>query len=140
MTKYVKNEIKIIFLSLCLLFASCAGFESPAAETTPAPWEPVLSDSELERVEIENIETEIISLEGDPSRSALHIEGALPTPCHLLRVEASSSDDPPSLEVEIYAVVDPNEICIQVLEPFSEDIPLNEGEFQVIVNNEVVRE
>jgi hypothetical protein len=139
-TDHIKIETRSIFLLVCLLFAACSGRDSPAPEATPAPWEPLSSDAEMERVEIENVEVEIISLEGDPSRSALHVEGALPTPCHLLRVEVSSSDDQNSLAVEIYAVVDPNEICIQVLEPFSVNIPLDEGEYQVIVNNEVVGE
>ena len=136
----MKIETRLIFLFVCLLFAACAGLESPAPETTPAPWEPLPSNAEMERVELENVEVEILSLEGAPSRSVLHVEGALPTPCHLLRVEVSSSDDQTRKALEIYAVADPNEICIQVLEPFSENSPLVEGEYQVIVNNKVVGE
>lgn len=134
----MKNETYLIILLVCLLFAACTGIKSPAVNATPAPWESLPSDTEMERVEIENVEVEIISLEGDPSRSALRVEGTLPTPCHHLRVEISSSTDQSSLEVELYAIVDPDEICIQVLEPFSEDIPLQAGEYQVIVNNKVV--
>ena len=79
-TDHIKIETRSIFLLVCLLFAACAGRESPAPEATPAPWEPLPSDAEKERVEIENIEVEILSLEGDPSGSVLHVEEHYPRP------------------------------------------------------------
>ncbi len=136
----MKIESRLIFFLICIFFTACAGLENPLEEATPAPWEPLASDSEMQRVEIEQFEVEIVPRESDPSLFALRVEGALPTPCYQLRVETSTSDDQSSLDVEIYAIVDPNEICIQILEPFSEEIPLDEGEYRVVVNNEVVGE
>jgi hypothetical protein len=130
----------IILLLACILVSACVGQELPAQGANPAPWDPVPGDSEMQRVEIEQVSVEIISLESDPPQFALRIEGALPTPCHLLRVEVSSSEDQASKKVEIYSVVDPVQMCIQILEPFSEEIPLGDSQYQVIVNNKVVKE
>jgi hypothetical protein len=136
----MKIESRIIFFLICILITACAGLESRFDKATPAPWEPLTSDAEMQRVEIEQLKVEIVPRESDPSLFALRVEGALPTPCHQLRVKTSTSDVHSSLDVEIYAIVDPNEICIQILEPFSEEIPLDEGEYQLVVNNEVVGE
>lgn len=134
---------KILVLLTWVLLSGCGGLELPAQEATPAPWDPVPVDSEMQRGEIELMNVEVISLKSDPSQLAMQIEGALPTPCHLLRVEVSISEDQSSVEVDIYSIVDPDQICIQVLEPFSETIPLAgiaNNEFQVIVNNQLIGE
>jgi hypothetical protein len=140
--KYPSNRF-LILLS-CVFVSACAGFDlpgqspnSPAQESTLAPWDPIPDDSNMQRGEIELIDVEIITVENDPSRFNLRISGALPTPCHLLRVESSSPDESSNINVEIYSIVDPDQICIQVLEPFSEEIPLGvftNGEYRVIVN------
>jgi hypothetical protein len=131
-----------IFLAVVLI-SGCVGLEPQAREATPAPWDPVPGDSEMLRGEIELVNVKMISLESDPAQFALQIEGALPTPCHLLRVEASNSEDQSSIEVDIYSLIDPDRICIQALEPFSEAIPLvgitNNG-IHVIVNNQLIGE
>ena len=132
---------RILILLTGVLVSGCVGLELPAREATPAPWDPVPGDSEMQRGEIELMNVDIIPLESDPSQFALQIDGALPTPCHLLRVEVSSPDDQSSIEVEIYSIVDPDQICIQVLEPFSEAIPLvgiTNSESQVMVNNKLI--
>ncbi|MCK5429495.1 MAG: hypothetical protein KAI94_08495 [Anaerolineales bacterium] len=134
---------RILILLTGVLVSGCVGLELPAREATPAPWDPVPGDSEMQRGEIELMNVDIIPLESDPSQFALQIDGALPTPCHLLRVEVSSPDDQSSIEVEIYSIADPDQICIQVLEPFSEEIPLGDltsSEYQVFVNDELVGE
>jgi hypothetical protein len=126
-----------------VLVSGCVGLELPAQEATPAPWDPLPGDSEMHRGEIELTNVVIIRLESDPSQFALQIDGELPTPCHHLRVEVSYSENPSSIEVEIYSIVDPDQICIQVLEPFSEEIHLENNtssESQVIVNNQLVGE
>ncbi|UCF27519.1 MAG: hypothetical protein JSW42_12915 [Chloroflexota bacterium] len=134
----MKIQSGTIILLVYTFLSACAGIEAPSESATPAPWDPLPSDSEMQRVEIEQVDVEIIQLESDTSQFALQIEGALPTPCNHLRVELSFAEDQSSVEVEIYSVVDPDEICILVLEPFSEVIPLPEGDYQVSVNNEIV--
>jgi hypothetical protein len=63
----------------------------------------------------------------------------LPTPCHKLRVALSDPDAQGKILVEVYSVVDPAEICVQVLEPFAAEVPLPayaQGETTVVVNGE----
>ena len=134
---------RILILFACIFVSACVGLELPAKEATPAPWDPVPSDSEMQRWEIEMVDVEIISPGSNPSQFALQVDGALPTPCHLLRVEVTTSEDQSRIEVEIYSIADPVQICIQVLEPFSEEIPLGDltsSEYQVFVNDELVGE
>jgi hypothetical protein len=134
---------RVLVLFACVLVSGCGGLELSAQESTPSPWDPVPGDSEMQQGEIDLVNIEIISLESDPAQFALQIDGALPTPCHLLRVEASNSEDQSNVEIEIYSIVDPDQICIQVEESFSETIPLvgitNRG-YQIIVNNQLVGE
>lgn len=133
----------LIFLS-CIFTSACAGFDLPGqSPSSPASWDPLPGDSSMKRGEIELVDVKIVPVESDPSRFNLLISGALPTPCHLLRVEVSSPDESTNIEVEIYSLVDPDQVCIQVLEPFSEEIPLGvftEGDYQVIVNGTPIGE
>ncbi|MGB6422595.1 MAG: hypothetical protein WBF05_12225, partial [Anaerolineales bacterium] len=73
----------------------------------------------------------------------LLVEGALPTPCHELRVEISDPDEQNRIYVEVYSLSKPGEICVQVLESFDENVPLKgfpSGEYSVWVNGEEVGE
>jgi hypothetical protein len=90
----------------------------------PAPWEPVAGDSNLSRGEVSITEKEIQVDTGDPSQYSLFLSGTLPTPCHQLRVTVSKPDEKNQIYVETYSVVDPSEICIQMLESFEVNIPL----------------
>ena len=77
------------------------------------------------------------------SRFVIRISGALPTPCHNIRVIVSEADDNNNIQVEVYSLSDPNEICIQVLEPFEIIVPLGvytSGEYQVVVNEKGIGE
>jgi hypothetical protein len=97
----------------------------------------------MQRGEVELTSVKIITLESDPPQFRLSLRGALPTPCHQLRVTVSQSDDLSQIDVEVYSVFDPNEICIQVLEPFAEEIPIVEhssGETLISVNGNSIDE
>jgi len=93
-------------------------------EPYPAPWEPVVGDKNLSRGEVSITEKEIRVDTSDPQQYVLFLSGTLPTPCHQLRVTVSRPDEKNQIFVEAYSVVDPSEICIQVLESFEENIPL----------------
>ncbi|MBE9475324.1 MAG: hypothetical protein IMY85_10580 [Chloroflexi bacterium] len=116
------TSLSIIFC--CILLSACAGFASPTQGPTSAPWDPQPSDSRMQRGEVELTSVKIITLESDPPQFRLSIRGALPTPCHQLRVVVSQSSDSSRIDFEVYSVFDPDEICIQVLEPFAEEIPI----------------
>ena len=129
------TSLSIIFCSI--LLSACAGFASPTQGPTLAPWDPQPSDSRMQRGEVELTSVKIITLESDPRQFSLSIRGALPTPCHQLRVTVSQSNDRSRIDFEVYSVFDPDEICIQVLEPIAEEIPigvLTSGESLISVN------
>ena len=73
----------------------------------------------------------------------LELKGNLPTPCHKLRVKVNPPDANQQIQVEVYSLADPAEICIQVLEAFQVSVPLKElpsGTYQVSVNQQPVGE
>ena len=79
--------------------------------------------------------------ESYPLQVSLHLTGSLPTPCHQLKVEVSEPDADNIIVVDAYSLVDPNEMCIQVLKAFDETIPLGsygDGTYTVVLNGEEV--
>jgi hypothetical protein len=103
----------------------------------------VAGDDKLIRGEVTISEKELQVQENEPDQYVLFLSGTLPTPCHQLRVTISEPDEKNQIDVDIYSVVDPAEICIQVLEPFEANIPLGSypsGEYSVFVNGQSVGE
>lgn len=139
---------KIVIGLACILISACAGGlvlddeTHPSTPTpSPAPWEPMDGDDNLIRGEVFINEAQILILESDQHQYQLSLSGALPTPCHQLRVLVPEPDDQDQIWVEVYSLSDPAEICIQVLEPFEVSIPLGEysrGEYEVLVNGESI--
>ena len=121
------------------------GGGTPAA--TP-PWAPQPGDAALNRGEVFLDGAEVILLESFPMQARLRLVGSRPTPCHALRVVVSPPDADNAIAVEVYTVVDPSQICTQVLEPFEETIPLGSfptaehpsGTYTVLVNGELAGE
>jgi hypothetical protein len=117
--------------------------DSNGEEPGPAPWDPVPGDENLSRGEAFVDEPDILVLESFPLQFVLQLSGSLPTPCHQLRVEVSEPDDQDRIQVEVYSLVDPDEVCIQVIEPFEANINLGSfesGNYTVWVNGEQVGE
>lgn len=150
MDMIIQNLIRYCLPLGCILLSACTGSISPDLGThttppksTPAPWEPTAGDKNLVRGEVFLDKIEIVALESDIPRFVLRISGALPTPCHNIRVIVSEADDNNNIQVEVYSLSDPNEICIQVLEPFEIIVPLGvytSGEYQVVVNEKGIGE
>ena len=112
---------------------------SETEQPSAAPWQPSAEDKNLSQSEAFVSSAEILTLESFPPQYTLTIKGNLPTPCHQLRVEVSEPDAQNQIQVQVYSVVDPNKMCIQVLEPFEENIPLGSlptGQYTVTVNGE----
>ncbi len=117
--------------------------DTDAGESPPSPWQPASGDDKLIRGEAFVNESSILVLESFPPQFMLSIEGALPTPCHELRVEILDPDEQDRIYVEVYSLSEPGEICVQVLEAFDESVPLKgfpSGEYSVWVNGEEVGE
>ena len=120
----MKNGVRLAAILLLGLLAACGSPETGRGN--------VYLDS-----------TEIILRESYPVQAALIVRGSLPTPCHELKVDVAQPDDQNRIMVEIYSVTDPDQACIQVLEPFEETVELGSytrGSFSVWVNGEPVGE
>lgn len=139
---------RIILGLACIIMAACGAGIMPDDETikssptaSPAPWEPKIDDESLIRGEAFVNESQIIVQENAPHQHLLRLSGALPTPCHQLRVLLPEPDELARIWVEVYSLSDPAEICIQVLEPFEASIPLGEfspREYEVLVNGDLI--
>jgi hypothetical protein len=107
------------------------------------PVSPKPGDEQLTRGEIFLNEASLVIRESFPPQISLSLGGDLPTPCHALRVEIASPDPENKIRVDTYSLVDPNEVCIQVLEPFQESIDLGTfptGHYSVWVNGQLAGE
>ncbi len=116
----------------------------PAA-IPPSGYEPSTGDQSLQRGEVylEMADSKILSMESYPLQVSLVLKGNLPTPCHVLRVVVTPVDAEKRIQVEVYSVVDPNQMCTQVLEPFEATIPLGSyasGKYSVYVNGTLLGE
>jgi hypothetical protein len=154
----------VILLIAALLLAACASLPAAPQDTEPgkgvspndpvsssdspqtgepgrAPWEPAPGDKDLTRGNVFVDTSQVLTLESFPPQFLLQLAGSLPTPCHQLRANVQPPDEKDQIQVELYSVVDPEEICIQVLEPFDANIPLGsyeQGSYAVLLNGKQV--
>jgi hypothetical protein len=118
-----------------------SAFVPDTTSAYPVPLEPLPGDENLRREDVFIDSTEILIMESFPPQFSLIIEGNLPTPCHRLRASVEEPDAQNRINVELFTLVDPNHICIQVLSPFSETIPLGslpDGTYTIIVNGQEI--
>jgi len=150
-----------ILLLLILFVAACTPALEPTAPppdtavTSPPadnmstneppsdPFSPQPGDSNLRRGNVFINESDIVIRESFPPQISLHLSGDLPTPCHQLRVKINEPDPENRIEVEAYSVLDSDRACIQVLEPFEENLDLGTfatGHYTVWLNGEMIGE
>jgi hypothetical protein len=148
-----------ILLILILLSTACAPLEpTPGPDTAvtnppvdsmatnePAsnPLAPQPGDVDLTRGNVYINEASLIIRESFPPQISLTLTGDLPTPCNQLRAEMHPPDAENKILVEVYSVIDPDQICVQVLEPFEESIDLGTfptGHYTVWVNDQMAGE
>ena len=133
-----------VFVALaCLTVMGCKLVQSlgktPQAPGTqePAVQAPSATEPSLSRGDAFITSQELLVKESYPLQVSLHLTGSLPTPCHQLKVEVSEPDADNIIVVDAYSLVDPNEMCIQVLKAFDETIPLDsygDGTYTVVLN------
>jgi hypothetical protein len=85
-------------------------------------------------------EASLVIRESFPPQISLIVKGDLPTPCNQLRAEIAAPNAENRIEVDLYSVRDPNEVCIEVLQPFEEAIDLGTfptGHYTVWVKREM---
>lgn len=89
--------------------------------------------------------SDLLIMESYPVQVSLHISGELPTPCHEFRSQVAGPDEQNRIFVTSWSEIDPNTVCIQVLEPFDLSIPIpmegsGEASYPVYLNGELVGE
>jgi hypothetical protein len=107
------------------------------------PYAVKAGDANLSRGNVFIDSTDLVIRESYPPQIALVLAGGLPTPCHQLRVVVSPPDLGNRIDVEVYSVVDPAAICIQVIEAFSQTVEMGtyaSGHYTVFVNGELAGE
>jgi hypothetical protein len=113
------------------------------ADVSENPYAPQPGDHMLSRGNVYLESTDLLILESYPVKVNLYLSGNLPTPCNQLRVVVPEADADNRIYIEAYSVIDPNAICIQVLEPFDTTISLGSftsGHYEVYVNGELIGE
>lgn len=111
----------------------------------PSGYEPQPGDATLKRdkvfLDLEN--SSLLVMESYPIQVSATLNGSLSDPCHQLRVVVTPANEQNHIEIEVYSVYDPNEICITVIQPFNVNIPLGsfvDGQYNVYVNGELLGE
>ena len=102
---------------------------------------PQPSDYQLTKGPVFIDSADILILESYPPQYRLVLKGTLPDPCHQLRVVVPQSDAQNGIDVEVYSVVDPGSVCIQVLAPFEVSVSLDgfpAGTYDIRVNGDLV--
>jgi hypothetical protein len=164
----LQRKLAVGFIGAALFLSGCASIVDPlppgagpqgpggdAAESAPA--EPSLPEPPTLRVvtpppagEIEPGSQEDgggpvfldemgVALEGSPPAPYLSLVGNLPTPCHELLVSITVPDEQNRIVVRVSSRADPETVCIQVLAPLDEKVPLGEyppGAYSVLLNGE----
>ena len=143
----------ILTFVLLTLLAACAPPQTPLPDTPvdsgtpsdglPPIYAPRPGDDALLRGGVYLDSTDLLAMESFPVQYSLTLKGNLPTPCHELRVVYHEPDAGKKINLDVYSVADPNAVCIQMLEPFSVNIPLGSfpsGHYTVWVNGEMVAE
>ena len=116
---------------------------STPMETPDMPFAPKPNDKNLTRGNVFINESGLLIRESFPPQITLSLSGDLPTPCHELRADVKEPDSENKINVEVYSVVDPDQVCIQVLEPFQANIDLGtfpSGHYTVWANGEMAGE
>ena len=107
------------------------------------PFAPKPGDEKLTGGNVYINEASLVIRESYPPQISLFLSGDLPTPCNVLRVKIDSPNQENKIIVDVYSLIDPDKVCIQVLEPFQEYIDLgifSPGHYSVWVNGEMAGE
>jgi hypothetical protein len=84
---------------------------------------------------------DVLLQETFPLQVLLHLKGTLPTPCHHLRARIDGPDIENRIQVDMYSLYKPDEVCIQVLQEFDIFLPLGsfpDGTYTIWLNGEKI--
>jgi len=132
----------ILLILTCLLLLSCGRItddlfgsdqgNSPVTSSDPtsssdvgrSPLEAIEGEDKMSRSEVFVDSSELVVMESYPLQIVLHVKGNLPTPCHQLRAKMANPNENGEIHIDLYSLVDPEAICIQMLESFESNIQL----------------
>jgi hypothetical protein len=115
----------------------------PTNQQNSNPFAPRPGDEKLTRGNVYLNEASLVIRESYPPQISLSLKGDLPTPCNELRVKIDSPNHENKIMLDVYSLIDPDKVCIQVLKPFQEYIDLGTfatGHYSVWVNGEMAGE
>jgi hypothetical protein len=113
-------------------------YPEPSSDETYAP-DP--GDDEKIRSNVLTEEANVRRIGGGSNEYFLDIGGSLRNPCYELRIVVLPPDEESRIDVDVYAVLSPDSVCTQVLEPFEASVSLGRytgGQYSVWVNGEKV--
>ncbi len=106
-----------LLMSVLLLAACGAGNDKAGADDIGGAGQPV---------QVSKVEVEV--MESFPMQVVLRVAGELPTPCHELKWKVERDEAQRRIDLQLTAHADPGAVCIQVIQPFDQRIPL--GDFE----------
>ncbi len=115
--------------------------ETPVTGSTRSPLEPLPDEEKLSRGEVFIDGSQLQVLESFPVQIVLVVNGTLPTPCHQLRMVMNPPDEKNRIDLELYSLVDPDMMCVQMLQFFEERINLGSfpsGNYEIYLNGDKV--
>lgn len=113
----------------------------PASTSTPSPYSPAPGDEKLQRANVLLDAKNIISTKSIPPQISLRVSGALPTPCHKLRIQIAAPNTQNEIRASVYSVVDSSAMCVQMITPFDASMPLenlSRGTYSMWVNDQPI--
>jgi hypothetical protein len=122
-------------------------YPSPeGAEPYPAPggeksFAPAAGDEDKIRRDVFIDAANVKKAGGDTTEYFLEISGSLRNPCYELRIVVLPPNEESRIDVDVYAVISADSVCIQVLEPYDASVSLGTytgGNYSVWVNGEKV--
>ena len=122
-------------------YPSPEGLEPPPAPSGDESFAPVQGDEDKIRSGVFAEESRVRKAGGASDEYMLDISGSLRNPCYELRIVVTPPNEVSRIDVDVYAVISPDSVCTQVLEPFESSVPLGTytgGNYTVWVNGEKV--
>jgi hypothetical protein len=117
--------------------------DTPTGPQARTPFDPLPDEDKMERGAVLVDQADVLLLESYPLQIVLNVSGSLPTPCHHLRADLKQPNEQNQIEVELYSLVDPTAVCIQVLQNFDASLHLGsyaDGAYTILLNGEKVGE
>jgi|GEM_PF-691381 len=114
---------------------------APALKTSEE-FAPLPGDADLQRGTVFLNQVEVLPQAGDAGKFSLRLVGALPSPCHALRIVAQAPEAG-KIALEVYSVTNPKMMCVTMLKEFEVVYTLQAqpaGAYQVWVNDQLVGE